>query len=141
MADPQFERTLSSLFADAPPALDASLFARRLEQRLEFRGTLRRLVIGFAALGSALLAAWQLAGSAVVGRVVDACSAPLMLVERRWHLMDAGVTLLKALPMPADVGWLLGGLALLAVGLAATRMGRRGLSRRRARPRASRRTA
>ncbi len=122
MADPQFERTLLNLFADAPSAPDAPLFARRLEQRLEFRWTLRRLVIGFAALGSALLAAWQLAGSTVVSRVVDACSAPLMLVERRWHVMDAEVTLLKALPVPPDVGWLLGGLVLLAVGLAATRM-------------------
>ncbi|MBE7217507.1 MAG: hypothetical protein INR64_03460 [Caulobacteraceae bacterium] len=122
MADPQFERTLQRLFAEAPPAPDAPLFARRLEQRLEFGWTLRRLVIGFAALGSALLAAWQLAGTSVMGRVVDACTAPLMLVERRWHVMDAEVTLLKALPVPPDLGWLVGGLVLLAVGLAATRM-------------------
>ena len=122
MADPRFDLTLQRLFAEAPPAPDAALFARRLEQRLEFGWTLRRLVIGFAALGSALLAAWQLSGSAVVHRVVDACSAPLMLLERRWHVADAEVTLLKALPVPADLGWLLAGLVLLAVGLAATRL-------------------
>ena len=54
MADPAFELTMQRLFAEAPPAPDAPLFAQRLEQRLEFRWTLRRLVIGFAALGSAL---------------------------------------------------------------------------------------
>ena len=121
MADPSFEHGLARLFAEAPPAPDAPLFARRLEQRLEFRWTLRRLVIGLAAVGSALLAAWQLAGSAVAERVMDVCRAPLMLVESRWSLVASTEVLLKALPAPPEVGWLLAGLVILAAGLVAAR--------------------
>lgn len=121
MADPEFEHGLCRLFAQAPPAPDAPLFARRLEQRLELRWTVRRLVIGLAAVGSALLALQQLAGSSLAGRIVAAGQAPLMLVERRWGVLDSTLVLLRALPVPADVGWLLAGLVILAAGLAATR--------------------
>lgn len=121
MADPGFEHGVARLFAESPPALDAHLFARRLEQRLELRWTVRRLVIGLAAVGSALLALQQLAGSSLAERVIAACQAPLMLFERRWRVLDSTLVLLKALPVPADVGWLLAGLVLLAAGLAATR--------------------
>lgn len=122
MADPSFEHRLARLFADAPPAPDAALFARRVEERLELAWTVRRLLIGLAALGSALLAAWQLAGSVAFSRLLLAGQAPLMMVERRWGLVEAVRPLLKALPLPGEIGWLLAGLVLLAAGLVATRM-------------------
>ena len=122
MADADFEHRLLQLFAETPPARDAVLFARRVEQRLEHQWLLRRGVIGLAAAGSALLAAWQLAGSAVAARVMDVGRAPLLLLERRSHLLTAEAAVVRALPAPGEIGWLLAGLLLLAVGLAATRM-------------------
>ena len=122
MADPEFERGLARLFAQAPPAPDALLFVRRLEQRLDLRWTVRRLVIGLAAVGSALLGVRQLAGSSLAERVLAAAQAPLMLFEQRWRVLDSTAVLLNALPVPADVGWLVAGLVILAAGLAATRV-------------------
>lgn len=122
MAEPAFEHRLVRLFADAPPAPDAALFARRLEQRLDLAWTARRLLIGVAAFGSALAAVWQLAGSTGVARLEEAARAPVMLIGRRLRLAETTAALLHGLPLAGEAVWLLGGLVLLAAGLAATRL-------------------
>ncbi len=122
MAEPAFEQRLVRLFADAPSAPDAPLFAHRLEARLDRAWTARRLTIGVAAFGSASAAVWQFAASAGVARLEEAARAPLMLIDKRLRLAEAAANLLHALPLAGEAVWLLGGLVLLAAGLAATRL-------------------
>jgi hypothetical protein len=69
MADPDFERRLELLFADAPAAADADAFADRLEARLGRGWTARRWLIGAAGVVGGLIAASQLLFSGLLGQM------------------------------------------------------------------------
>lgn len=122
MSDPRFEHDLHRLFAEAPPAADAALFAARVRGRLDRAWTLRRLLIGAAGAGGGVVALWQLGGSQVMVRLEEAAKAPLANIWREAGPLAGLAPALRAFPLPMEVVWLAGGLMLLAAGMLVTRV-------------------
>ena len=60
MADPSFEFTLERMFAEAPAAADADLFALQVTERLNRGWTARRLLISVMGIAGGLIGAFQL---------------------------------------------------------------------------------
>ena len=71
MADTSFEFKLERMFAEAPDAADAELFALRVLERLDRGWTARRFVIGAMGALGGLIGAYELlgVGGAGAGRV------------------------------------------------------------------------
>ena len=121
MSDPRFEHELQRLFCEAPACPDADLFALRVRERLDMTWTWRRLAVGSAGAGAGAFALWQLGGAQVLSRIGDAAQAPLDDLWRRTPGLAQVAEVLRTAPVPPELVWLLGGLALLAAGFAVTR--------------------
>lgn len=122
MSDPRFELELQRLFAEAPSRPDAELFALRVADRLERSWTLRRLGVGLAGAAAGAVALWQLGGAQVLGRLDEAVQAPLSDWMRHAPVLADVGPVLRTLPIPGELVWVVGGLMLLALGLVVTRV-------------------
>lgn len=122
MSDPRFEHELHRLFSEAPVRPDAELFALRVRERLDMTWTWRRLTVGAAGAGAGALALWQLGGAQVLARLGEAVRSPVDDVWRRAPGLAQVADVLRAAPVPTELVWLLGGLALVAAGFAVTRV-------------------
>lgn len=120
MAEPDFERRLERLFADAPALADADAFAQRLERRLDRGWTARRWAIGAAGVAGGLVGASQLLFSGLFARVHEA--------ESSARAMTASLTLetparwASILPSDAAVVWTAVGAAVVLAGFVLTRV-------------------
>ena len=121
MSDPRFEHELQRLFAEAPSRPDAALFAHRVRERLDMTWTWRRMAVGAAGAGAGAFALWQLGGAQVLARLSETAQAPLEELSRRAPGVSQVAQVLREAPLPPELVWLLGGLALLAAGFAVTR--------------------
>jgi hypothetical protein len=121
MAEFDFERRLERMFSEAPAFADADAFARQVEGRLDRDWALRRLMIGVLGLVGGLIVAAQTLGAGLSQRMQG-------LGGELWERAQVDFSLpaeLKAasyLPYSGEVLWMGAGLALLAVGLIATRV-------------------
>ena len=70
MADANFEFRLERLFADAPAAPDADLFAAIVMSRLDRGWTTRRAFIGVMGLVGGLIGAAQIVGAGASARLL-----------------------------------------------------------------------
>ena len=120
MSDPGFERELHRLFAETPVRPDAELFALRVRERLDLAWTWRRTAVGLAGAGAGTLALWQLGGAQVLARLDEAVT--LSDVWRRAPLLSQASAVLREVPVPGELLWLVGGLMLLAAGFIVTRV-------------------
>ena len=122
MSDAAFERELHRLFGEAPTRPDAELFALRVRERLDLAWAWRRMAVGFAGAGAGAVALWQLGGAQVLTRLADAVSVPASDLWRRTPILDQASAVLREVPVPGELIWLVGGLMLLAAGLVVTRI-------------------
>ncbi len=122
MSDPRFEHELQRLFAEAPPRPDAELFALRVRERLDATWAWRRLAVGSAGAGAGAVALWQLGGGQVLARLGEAVQAPGGDLWRRAPGVAEAAQVMRSVPVPTELFWLLGGLVLLVAGFAAARV-------------------
>jgi hypothetical protein len=121
MADRSFEMELDRLFAEAPAFPDSDLFATRVETRLDRGWTFRRLLIGGLGVAGGLIGGAQIIGSGLLSKLSQ-------VGERSNHMVSSGLGDLTAdhilpggLPINGEVLWMSAALAVLAIGLVATR--------------------
>ena len=120
MADPEFEARLGRWFAEPPALADNDWFARRVQARLERSWVVRRALIGCAGLAGGLIAAWQMVGAHMVGRIAGLPGESFeAMSDGARNLSRLGV--LADLPVRGEVLWTGAGLAVLAVVFVATR--------------------
>ena len=122
MPESNFEFLLERMFAEAPRAPDADLFAALVMGRLDRGWTARRFIIGGMGLVGGLIGAGQLVGANGFGRAVNLVTEANALLTR---------ALASAMPpdLPAgDVGfgaeviWITGALLVVGAGLGLARL-------------------
>jgi hypothetical protein len=124
MAEPSFDAELERLFAEAPAIADQDAFVARVTSALDRDWAFRRLVIGGLGLAGGLIGGAQVLRFGLLGRILAVRDPAHALAEtiRRLppartlaHVLAAGTS------MDAEVLWMSGGLAILAIGLLVTR--------------------
>ncbi|HEY2048273.1 MAG TPA: hypothetical protein VGH03_02965 [Caulobacteraceae bacterium] len=125
MADKSFEAELERRFADAPSLPDADLFAVRVGAVLDRGWGLRRILIGGLGLAGGLIGGIQVLRLGVLARIGSLQTAPQTLVASGLahfpHVRALADIVSSGSSMDIEVLWMSGGLAILAVGLFATR--------------------
>ena len=121
MAEASFEMALDRMFAEAPAFGDAELFAMRCDERLDRGWTLRRVLIGGMGAIGGLIGGAQLLGSGVWGRLNAMSLESGHAIHRGLqgvlpHEMAPGVV------VSSEAIWMSAALAVVAVGLAVTRL-------------------
>lgn len=120
MSDPDFDRRLERLFADAPQMSDADSFASGLERRLDRGWAARRLVIGVFGVVGGVIGASQLIVSNLLGRMEAASEGSVRAISTGWR------DLIPSLGWLAGAGpeavWMAAALAAVAGGYAISRM-------------------
>lgn len=122
MAEASFEMALDRMFAETPVFADAELFALRCEERLDRGWTTRRLLIGSLGAVGGLIGGGQLLGSGLWGRIN-------VLSQESGHALNRGLEDILpqgfapgGLAISAEAIWMSAALAVVAVGLALTRL-------------------
>jgi hypothetical protein len=124
MADRNFEARLESAFAETPAYADADLFVLRVNDALERNWLMRRILIGALGVVGGLIGGAQLLRSGLIDR--------LGAVGGAWRLVNNELTslptdrvlsgLFGAGPSTgAEILWMSGAMAILALGLFVTR--------------------
>lgn len=121
MAEAGFEMALDRMFAETPAFGDAELFAMRCEERLDRGWTFRRFLIGGMGAIGGLIGGAQLLGTGLWGRI-NALSV------ESGHAINRGLE--DVLPhqlapgglVSSETIWMSAALAVVAVGLAVTRL-------------------
>ena len=120
MADVSFEGRLERMFAQPPRVADPDAFAARVEARLDREWSLRRSFIAVAGLVGGVVAVTQAVGAEMYGRLARAVGPIDLGLEGRsewsWYEGLQTQTLLSG-----EMGWVLAGLAGLALTLAVAR--------------------
>ncbi|MBS0408356.1 MAG: hypothetical protein JSR86_00465 [Proteobacteria bacterium] len=122
MAEASFEMALDRMFAETPAFADAELFALRCEERMDRGWTTRRLLIGSLGAVGGLIGGGQLLGSGLWGRIN-------VLSQESGHALNRGLESVLpqgfapgGLAISAEAIWMSAALAVVAVGLALTRL-------------------
>lgn len=122
MAEASFEMALDRMFAEAPAFADAELFAMRCEERLDRGWTFRRFLIGAMGAAGGLIGGAQLLGSGLLGRIN-------LLSQQSGHAINRGLADVLphqlapgGLAISGEAIWMSAALAVVAVGLAVTRL-------------------
>ena len=122
MAETSFEFRLERMFAEAPAAPDADLFAAIVTSRLDRGWTARRMLIGGMGLIGGLIGAGQLVGSDAFGHLrAGAAQANDLLTRQLASAMPPGLPL-GDLALEVQVIWMAGALAIVAAGFGVARL-------------------
>jgi hypothetical protein len=121
-----FDVQLQRLFAQAPPTPDAADFAERLQRRLNRRWAIRRVLITLAGVAGATITAWQVMSAHLIAQADIASHAPTAAARHAFAVallrVHLATSLVQALPFGGEALWLIGGLAVMAAALLATRL-------------------
>jgi len=120
MAEIDFERRLERLFADAPELPDAVAFTDRIEGRLNRGWNTRRWLLGAAGLAGGVIGASQLVMSNVFQRVESAEQSARVIGQGLARVTPTS-DMVSALSGGYGV-WLAGGVAILTMGFAVSRL-------------------
>jgi len=120
MAEIDFERRLERLFADAPELPDAAAFTVRIEGRLNRGWNTRRWLLGAAGLAGGVIGASQLVVSNLFQRVESAEQSARVLGQGLARVTPT-TDMVSALSGGYGV-WLAGGVAILTMGFAVSRL-------------------
>jgi hypothetical protein len=125
MVDRSFEADLERRFADVEPMADAEVFAQRVTAAVDRGWGFRRVLIGTLGLAGGLIGLAQVLRSGLFDRA-QALGGPihalLASAASRLHLPRGLDDLFSSgASMDAEVLWMSGGLAILALGLFVTR--------------------
>ena len=121
MADPEFEAALDRMFGHSPNFTDASLFALKVENRLERGWNFRQvLIVGLGVIGG-LFGVVQVVSSGLIGRAeVFSAQSGKLLSSGLHRFMPLSLSFLD-LPFGREILWMSAILAIVALVLAVTR--------------------
>jgi hypothetical protein len=126
LRDPDFERGLERLFAQAPEVEDPDAFVRRVDSRLTRNVRLRTVGVGVAGVLGGIIAIRQLVGSGLgpgVGlRVAHASATSARAADALYQQGWANLDLLSHITPSASLFWVASGLMILAAVVGATRI-------------------
>jgi hypothetical protein len=120
MAEPDFERRLERMFAEAPAFGDDKAFADRISRRLDRGWTARRWLIGAAGVAGGLIGTSQVVVSGVFHHMESAGSSA--------RALSAGLTQtapaqwISTLPSGGVVVWIAVAVAIVMIGFVLTRV-------------------
>ncbi|CAN7207409.1 hypothetical protein LJR225_000703 [Phenylobacterium sp. LjRoot225] len=120
MAEPDFERRLERLFADAPAFADDDAFADRIAQRLDRGWTARRWLIGAAGVTGGVVGASQMVVSGVFHRMESAGTSARALSTGLTQTAPA--QWISTLPSGGVVVWIAVAVAIVMIGFVLTRV-------------------
>jgi len=122
MAETSFEFRLERMFAEAPAAPDADLFAAIVMSRLDRGWTARRALIGGMGLVGGVIGVTQLVGSDAFAHLQTAAGrANDILTQELASAMPPGLPL-GDLALEVQVIWMAGALAIVAAGFGIARL-------------------
>ena len=120
--DPEFERALERLFAQAPAAPDSEAFARGVESRLARSWRLRTFGVGLAGVLGGAVAASQILGSGLALQVQQASAHSVQAVDTVYRMTGSSLDALSHVTPSAALFWAVSGLMILAAVIGATRV-------------------
>ncbi|MGH6986002.1 MAG: hypothetical protein ACRED9_04075 [Caulobacteraceae bacterium] len=127
MPERSFEARLERLFSEAPAFADAEYFTARLDERLTRDFGLRRLLIGGLGVAGGLVVVWQVAASALGGRLAQ--MRPLIAglgpgggLEAHFSAIAQARFLPAGFPLNGEMFWMSTAAAVVAIGFAISRV-------------------
>jgi len=121
MAELEFEARLDRMFAQAPVFHDATIFALRVDHRLERGWTVRRTLIGGLGLVGGLFGVAQVVSSGVLSRAEMLSAQSSKLLSQNVHQFIPLHLPLLDLPFGREVLGMSAALAAIALVFALTR--------------------
>ncbi len=122
MADTSFEFRLERMFAEAPSAPDAELFALRVVERLDRGWNARRFVIGAMGALGGVIGAYEILGSGVSGQLVAYIDRANDFLAQHVATGVSGALAPGGIYVDVQAIWLAGALAIIATGFGLARL-------------------
>lgn len=122
MADTNFEFKLERMFADAPQAADAELFALKVLERLDRGWTTRRFLIGSMGALGGVIGAYEILSSGATGQLVAYVDRANDFLARHVAATVSDALAPSGIYVDAQAIWLAGALAIVAAGFGLARL-------------------
>jgi hypothetical protein len=122
VADTSFEFRLERMFAEAPSAPDAELFALRVVERLDRGWNARRFVIGAMGALGGVIGAYEILGSGVSGQLVAYIDHANDFLAQHVASSVSGALAPGGIYVDVQAIWLAGALAIIATGFGLARL-------------------
>jgi hypothetical protein len=122
VAESSFEFRLERMFADAPAAPDAELFALRVLERLDRGWNARRFLIGAMGALGGLIGAYQILGSGAARQLAVVVGHTNDFLARHVAASLSGVLAPGGIYVDVQAIWLAGALAIIAAGFGLARL-------------------
>jgi hypothetical protein len=120
--DPEFERSLERLFAQAPALSDGDAFASRVQAKLARSWRLRTVAIGAAGVVGGAVAASQILGAGFALQVREASAHSAQVVDAAYRQTWTSLDAMSQITPSAALFWAVSGLMILAAVVGATRV-------------------
>jgi hypothetical protein len=122
VADPGFEFRLERMFAEAPPAPDAELFAFRVLERLDRGWNARRFVIGSMGVLGGLIGAYEILGTGATGQLTAFIGRSNDFLARHVAASISETLAPGGIYVDVQAIWLAGALVIVAAGFGLARL-------------------
>ena len=122
MAETSFEFRLERMFAEAPQAPDADLFALRVLERLDRGWTARRLLIGAMGALGGFIGAFEILGSGALGQLGAVAVNTNTYLSQHLPAQLSGPFAPAGIYVDAEAIWLAGALVVVAAGFGLARL-------------------
>jgi hypothetical protein len=122
VAESSFEFRLERMFAEAPTAADAELFALRVLERLDRGWTARRVLIGAMGALGGVIGAYEILGTGVTGQVIAYADNANAFLARHVAASVSGALAPGGIYVDVQAIWLAGALAIVAAGFGLARL-------------------
>ena len=122
MAETSFEFRLERMFAEAPSAPDAELFALQVLGRLDRGWNARRFVIGAMGVLGGLIGGYQILGSGVTGQVTGYIGHANDFLARHVAASVSDALAPGGIYVDVQAIWLAGALIIVAAGFGVARL-------------------
>lgn len=121
MADPDFETSLTRMFAQAPALADSEGFARRVEARLDRGWQMRQALIWTFGLAGGAIGVTQMFTSRMLVQMGAVSEESTRMLDKGISSVSNLQNSLNALPLGGEVVWMAAALGVMALAFAITR--------------------